>query len=981
MSEFDFSDLIRNVQNNDFEEVPVLPEEFLYGEEYLDLTDGGTRDISLSENQMLLIRAGSQIFREDTLHQIYDTETAAARWKDTKQEVLMVLGKGCHAPQTPVFDAETGRWERLDSFVNPDNKVMSVDGAEYATESFKVGFGEMVRVTTQLGLVEDVYVGHDYLGYKRNRFYKRNERGYLPERLTAQDISPGDVIASRLNFEPVKTISIGEDEAWVLGLWIGDGCLPQKYRSHTGYSASIDFGSIEQESFEKYLGIIGSWGDEETSVVYHENKAMVTVHHSRKRSPRLFDLFDRAELIGKSAGTKTIPDIIWSCPNNEISQFASGMWSSDGCIYEQNVGRKKVCAEWRSISKDLADGFQKLLLRIGVPASIRSKIPTYTYKGKKRRGQRAYILDVGGDDRLTAFIRNVPLFDHKARVADAYVSPSVGRPYRRIEGDIYWNRVKSVESIGDGDYWTISVPETKQYVGNGLISFNSGKDYCSTLICAYVVYQLMCLKDPSRYFGKPADNTFDIINIAINAQQANNVFFKNFVSIIRNAPWFRGKYDPKVSQVDFDKNVRVYSGHSEKEAYEGYNVILAILDEIDGFPVPGPNAREDAKSADGIYDMYKMSVLSRFPDAGKVLMLSFPRTKTGFIMRKYDDLVATKETIIRTETLLINPEFPDVESNQMVIEWEEDHVTSYTLPGVFCLKRPTWEVNPTKKISDFIPAFIIDYQAALGKFACMPPESLEGLFRDEEKVKSAFSSYNGVDNVTGVFEEWFKQDGEHQYYVHVDLAQKHDRCVVSMSHVEKWEKRAMGGGNSAVLPVVRVDAIRYWTPTKEKNVDFGEVRDYIVSLRQRGFNVRLVTFDQYRSEDMMKYLKSIGIKSEKLSVQLGQYTDLVTVVQDDRLRGPDIPILHKELMQLRLLPNGKVDHPNTRSGSNDLADSVAGSVHNALKYSRRPVDGDVEIRTDYDILKPIVVGERPKAPTGVIMPPNLKDWADGLSML
>ena len=61
----------------------------------------------------------------------------------------------------------------------------------------------------------------------------------------------------------------------------------------------------------------------------------------------------------------------------------------------------------------------------------------------------------------------------------------------------------------------------------------SGKDFCSTISVAYQVYLLLCLKDPATYYGKPAGDTIDILNIAINAQQANNVFFKGFKKIGR----------------------------------------------------------------------------------------------------------------------------------------------------------------------------------------------------------------------------------------------------------------------------------------------------------------------------------------------------------------------------------------------------------------------------------------------------------------
>ena len=65
----------------------------------------------------------------------------------------------------------------------------------------------------------------------------------------------------------------------------------------------------------------------------------------------------------------------------------------------------------------------------------------------------------------------------------------------------------------------------------------SGKDYVSTIACAYIVYLLLCLKDPARYFGKPTDDAIDIINIAINAEQAKKVFFGGFLKRIKNCPY------------------------------------------------------------------------------------------------------------------------------------------------------------------------------------------------------------------------------------------------------------------------------------------------------------------------------------------------------------------------------------------------------------------------------------------------------------
>ena len=223
----------------------------------------------------------------------------------------------------------------------------------------------------------------------------------------------------------------------------------------------------------------------------------------------------------------------------------------------------------------------------------------------------------------------------------------------------------------------------------------SGKDFTSTVACSYIVYKLLCLKDPAKYFGKPSGDAIDLINVAINAQQAKNVFFKGFKSKIERSPWFIGKYYAKADSVEFNKSITVYSGHSERESHEGLNLLLAVLDEISGFASEVGTGNEQGKTADNIYKAFRGSVDSRFPDLGKVVLLSFPRYPGDFISEKYDAVIAEKEVIERTHEFIINPLLPDTDpSNKFQISWDEDQIISYKYPGVFALKRPTWEVNP-----------------------------------------------------------------------------------------------------------------------------------------------------------------------------------------------------------------------------------------------------------------------------------------------
>lgn len=493
----------------------------------------------------------------------------------------------------------------------------------------------------------------------------------------------------------------------------------------------------------------------------------------------------------------------------------------------------------------------------------------------------------------------------------------------------------------------------------------SGKDYTSTIACAYIVYLLLCLKDPSAYYGKPSDDSIDIINIAINSDQAKNVFFKNFKKRIEKCPWFAGKFNPTAVSIEFIKSVNVYSGHSEREAFEGLNLFAAVLDEISAFGLESNTGNKNANTAQATYDMYRASVDSRFPDFGKVYLLSFPRYEGDYIQMKYENddpdlgplgAVVEKEVVVRKHAFKLDPDLPDgIEENEFEIEWEEDHILRYRYPGVFALKRPTWEVNPTVKIDS--PAMVKQFHSnmadALGRFACMPSDNTDdAFFKNKEAIVNSFVTRNGVDN-DGVFLDDFQPIPNTKYFVHVDLSKVHDRCAVALSHVEKWIDVQVGDHYRESHPFVKVDAVRWWKPSHDKPMDYKEVVDYIIKLRQRGFDLKLVTFDRWNSNDTMNLLKQYHINTELLSVANKHYDDFLSIMYDSRLVGPGIPELIDELRMLRYIKD-KVDHP--RSGFKDLSDAVCGAIFNAVTHTPKPVNEEVEVLT-YAQLRAMVRAE------------------------
>ena len=485
-----------------------------------------------------------------------------------------------------------------------------------------------------------------------------------------------------------------------------------------------------------------------------------------------------------------------------------------------------------------------------------------------------------------------------------------------------------------------------KYTKNELIlqlGKGSGKDFISTVACAYVVYKLLCLKDPAVYFGKPPGDAIDIINVAVNAQQAKNVFFKGFKTKVEKSPWFAGKYNPKADSVEFDKGITVYSGHSERESHEGLNLLMAVLDEISGFATEVGTGNEQGKTADNIYKAFRGTVDSRFPDLGKVVLLSFPRYQGDFISQRYESVIAEKETIERTHTFIMNEDLPhDDPGNQFEISWDEDTILQYKIPRVFAFKRPTWEVNPTRNIEDFKLAFYTDLGDAMMRFACMPTYASDAFFKQKDKLERCMNSRNPLDSFRR-FDETFKPDPDKVYYIHADLAQKHDKCAVAIAHVDKWVSIQVIKDYEQVAPIVVVDAVAWWEPRAEGPVNLSEVKQWIMNLRRQGFNLGMVSFDRWQSFDIQNELQAVGIRTETVSVAKKHYEDLAMMIYEERVAIPMIPILLEEMSELKIMKGNRVDHP--RKKSKDLADAVCGAVFGAISHTQKNTNIEIDVHT------------------------------------
>lgn len=331
-------------------------------------------------------------------------------------------------------------------------------------------------------------------------------------------------------------------------------------------------------------------------------------------------------------------------------------------------------------------------------------------------------------------------------------------------------------------------------------------------------------------------------------------------------------------------------------------------------------------SASGIYDMSKNSVVSRFADIGKTILLSFPRFQGDFICQRYE-------------------------------ETEND-------PNVLRIKAPTWIMNPYVTRESLEPQFVRNPIQAKMRFGCEPPEMIDAFFRDPAQVRRCFRGdwelknkgeltekvvYHEIPdlfpiNDDGTIKPWFKAEDDHTRYIHVDLGLKRDRAAICMVHSPGVRNIEVEEGVFEKLPVVKMDLIHFWEASEGKEIDFQNIREFI-KLLARKFPVGLVTYDRWQSVDTIQILKKRGINCDTHSVKRNDYDTLSTAFYDGRFSGYFHKILvEDELLKLQVLDNGKVDHPEGMH--DDLAQALASAVWNCCEFADLDMEIDISILGD-----------------------------------
>jgi replicative DNA helicase len=244
-------------------------------------------------------------------------------------------------------------------------------------------------------------------------------------------------------------------------------------------------------------------------------------------------------LYGRRAHEKFLPSTLHQLPETQLRLFVRHLWATDGSVTVSRKGAIRVY--YATTSRRLAEDVQALLLRLDIASRLRTV--------RLRGGRPGYTVDVSGRADQYRFLSGVGVHGARdARCAEALAAlPARGNPnvdtlpldvwghvkvaaagrgwsertlqaaagaqysgssfYRRAPSrprltvlasaledpdlheaatsDMLWDRVVSIDPLGEEEVFDATVPDTHNFVANGIVVHNSIEQDADVVIFLY----------------------------------------------------------------------------------------------------------------------------------------------------------------------------------------------------------------------------------------------------------------------------------------------------------------------------------------------------------------------------------------------------------------------------------------------------------------------------------------------------------------
>ncbi|WP_319805853.1 replicative DNA helicase [Dactylosporangium fulvum] len=441
---------------------------------------------------------------------------------DKRPQLSDLRESGCLTADTRVMRADTNAEVSLGELLRTDARDVPVwalnDKLQYTAQTmthvFPSGRKEVFRMRLASGKVIDATANHPFLTFA----------GWTP----LDELGVGHRLAVPRHVPPPLQVQAWpEEEVVLLAHLLGDGSFVKRQ--------PIRYASVDEANLRAVADAARHFGV--TAVRDDYPAARVTTLRlpapfqlARGRRNPIAEWLDKLGLFGLRSHEKFLPESLFALPKEQIKVFLRHLWATDGSVTTRTGGGSGGRVYFASTSEAMLQGISRLLLRFGITARVRTVTPgpyrpQYTLDISGRDDQLRFIREIGvygkrarQCERLRAALEAVKsntnvdtvpkevwnsvrkvlleadmthrefalamgtqfsgstMWKHapsRSRLAQVAAVLDSAELDLHATNDIFWDEIRSIESLGEMEVFDATVTGVHNFVANGIATHNS----------------------------------------------------------------------------------------------------------------------------------------------------------------------------------------------------------------------------------------------------------------------------------------------------------------------------------------------------------------------------------------------------------------------------------------------------------------------------------------------------------------------------
>ena len=513
-----------------------------------------------------------------------------------------------------------------------------------------------------------------------------------------------------------------------------------------------------------------------------------------------------------------------------------------------------------------------------------------------------------------------------------------------------------------------------------------GKSTIAVICLLYLLYRLLCLKNPYTYYGMQEIDKITISLMNITLDNAKGVALDKMNQMILSSEWFmsHGEMAGSTNLVYHpEKHIEVIVASSNNQII-GRALFANFTDEVNFSLVNNPEKQK--KKMMKLITQIDARMKSRFMRGTYLptlnILASSKDTEQSFLEEYINITRKAKDTstLVVDEPQWVVDERKDspekfwvgignkfLANELLPLDATESEIDEFRKKGYELWQVPMGYLSTFQKNLDEAICSIIGIATASSL------KYISGIKINQTKTDTYSNPF-----VKDVIEVGNSPDDHLQYanffdmtrvsendiskplFIHLDMSMTGDKTGIAGVWITGREKNikalpANEGNTAAADDNVEADfandlhyklafSVSVKAP-KGAQVSFAKNRNFIRWLRDQGFAIKCVSSDTFQSANIQQDLKSDGFKTEIVSVDRvakdanGKpvclpYHYLKSSIYERRLvMYQKCDLLTDELIGLERKSDGHVDHTKQGIDSKDQADAVCGALWDASKFS------------------------------------------------